>query len=88
MYFVLISFLWGVFGKGGFCPGVYVWGVFVPEPNNSAFDKRMENVRKYRDIKFATARDTLGRSESKPNFNKSTIFNTDSVAVSKLKFSP
>ena len=25
-------FCLGGFGKGGFCPGVYVWGVFVLEP--------------------------------------------------------
>ena len=39
---MFISFLWGVFGKGGFCPGglcpgvyvrgVFVWGVFVLIP--------------------------------------------------------
>ena len=40
---MFISFLWGVFGKGGFCPGglcpgvyvrgFFVWEVFVLEPN-------------------------------------------------------
>ena len=76
---MFISFLWGffvqgVFGKGGFCPGVYVWGVlsgvFCPDTN---FDV------------FACYRDLWKTDSEKWNTVRQGIINSSNITASCIK---
>ena len=53
--------------------------------NNSTFEKTMENVRKCRDIRFATNWYELHKLESKTNWVRTTMFDDDFAAVELSK---
>ena len=53
--------------------------------NNSVFGKRMENVRKRRDIKLVTAEEKRVKLVSEPNYHTTKHFSDNLLAIEKKK---
>ena len=53
--------------------------------NNSVFGKRMENVRKHRDIKLATTDETRNKLVSEPNYHTTKCFSKNVLATEMKK---
>jgi len=58
---------------------------FLKLMNNSVFGKNMENIRNRVDIRLRTDDKSAGKLVSKPNYERTTIFNEDLVAVHMKK---
>ena len=53
--------------------------------NNSVFGKRMENVRKHRDIKLVTTEEKRIKLVSEPNYHTTKYFSKDLLAIEMKK---
>ena len=49
--------------------------------NNSFFGKTMENLRKHRDIKLATADEKTNKLVSEPNYHTTKCFSENLLAI-------
>ena len=49
--------------------------------NNSFFGKTMENLRKHRDIKLATANEKTNKLVSEPNYHTTKCFSENLLAI-------
>ena len=53
--------------------------------NNSVFGKRMENVRKHRDIKLVTTEEKRIKLDSEPNYHTTKHLSDNFLAIEKKK---
>ena len=53
--------------------------------NNSFFGKTMENLRKHRDIKLATADEKTNKLVSEPNYHTTKCFSENLLAIEMKK---
>ena len=53
--------------------------------NNSVFGKRIENVRKQRDIKFVTTDEEINKLVLEPNYHTSKRFSENLLAIEMKK---
>ena len=53
--------------------------------NNAVFQKTMENVKKYRDIKLLTTDKRRNQLASEPNYNTTTYFPENQMAIEMKK---
>ena len=58
---------------------------FFKQMNNSIFDKAMENVRKYRDIKLVATEKRRKYLVPKPNHHKTKFFSKQLLAIEMKK---
>jgi len=53
--------------------------------NNSVFGKTMENIRNHVDVRLRTSEKSAEKLVSKPNYERTTIFSEDLIAVHMKK---
>ena len=58
---------------------------FVKLMNNAVFGKKMENVRKHRDIKLVTIDERRNRLVSEPNYHTTKWFSENLLAIEMTK---
>ena len=53
--------------------------------NNSVFGKTMENIRNRVDVRFRTSEKSADKLAAKPNYERTTVFSEDLIAVHMRK---
>ena len=58
---------------------------FFKQMNNSVFGKKMENVRKHRNIKLVTTEEKRNKLVSEPNYHTTKQFSENLLAIEMKK---